>query len=361
MAIPKNLGLPVHGIERVTVLPYGLGSSFTKVAMFCWNRKRRAFTLVELLVVIAIIGILVGLLLPAIQAAREAARRTQCTNNLKQVALAIANYEAAHKVYPPCRVIFKPPGGTRTTVNGLLALILPFIEQTTVADRYDYGSGFDHADNQQVINLPIPVYQCPSTPGKDRKMPVFNRFAKGNETPAGFTSQVTDYLHPRVAMTNLGQSFGSGALSDDTIPSGSPQSRRPADVTDGLSNTLLMLESAGHPVNYILGRPNPTPPAYFGWEGEWPDGVGMFVATYTSDGLTPSYVHPSCGSYPTSTDGSATCLMNCNNNWAPYAFHPGGINVSLCDGSVRFLPESIDAVTFWSLCARDDGNAMSRY
>jgi prepilin-type N-terminal cleavage/methylation domain-containing protein/prepilin-type processing-associated H-X9-DG protein len=321
----------------------------------------RAFTLVELLVVIAIIGVLVALLLPAIQAAREAARRTECSNNLKQISLAIANYEGTYRVYPPCRIIFRPPGTTRTTVNGLLALILPFLEQANIANVYDYEKGFDHAVNQQAINLPIPVYQCPSTPGTDRAMPVYNRFAKGAETPPGFTSRVTDYMHPRVAMDHFGSSRGSGALSDDTIPSGAPQSRRCADVLDGLSNTILMLESAGHPTNYILRQPNPNPPAYFGWYGEWPDTVGPFIVPYTGNGTTPAFVHPSCGSYPTATDGSATCLMNCNNNQAPYAFHPGGINITLCDGSVRFVQESIAAETFWNLCVRDDGNPIGKY
>jgi len=165
-------------------------------------RSRRpawAFTLVELLVVIAIIGILIALLLPAVQAAREAARRMSCSNNLKQIALAVANYESGLKTYPPSRIIFRPPGSTRTTVNGMLTLILPYIEQTNLAEIYDYGKGFDHADNQQAVNMPIPVYQCPSVPG-DRTMPIYNRFARGAETPPGFTSQTTDYMHPRVVM-----------------------------------------------------------------------------------------------------------------------------------------------------------------
>jgi prepilin-type processing-associated H-X9-DG protein len=238
---------------------------------------------------------------------------------------------------------------------------LPFIEESGVAGIYDYEKGFDHADNQEAINLSIPVYQCPSVPGKDRKMPVYNRFARGSETPSGYTSMVTDYMHPRVAMDHHGTSRGSGALSDDFIPSGSAQTRRPADISDGLSNTILMLESAGHPINYILRRANPSPPAYFGWYGEWPDTVGPFMVPYTADGTTPSFVHPSCGGYPSVKDGSATCLMNCNNNQAPYGFHPGGINVNLCDGSVRFVAESVDADTFWNLLVRDDGNIVGKY
>ena len=315
-----------------------------------------AFTLVELLVVIAIIGILIALLLPAVQAAREAARRAQCSNNLKQIGLAMANYEASLGVYAPSRIIFTPPGGGRRAVNGLLTLILPFIEQTNLAEIYHYGVGFDHAINQPAVNMPISVYQCPSTPG-DRTMATYNRFAAGAETIPGHTVQATDYMHPRVIMDHDGNSFGVGVLEDSGV-SGTFKPIRPRDVLDGLSNTVFMLESAGHPVNYVLKRPHASPPAYFGWYGEWPDDVGMFVVPYTLDGTTPSYIHPSAGG---GTTARGTCLMNCNNNQAPYSFHPGGINVNLCDGSVRFLSETIEAKTFWSLCCRDDGNVLGQF
>ncbi len=321
------------------------------------TRPRHGFTLVELLVVIAIIGILIAMLLPAVQSAREAARRMSCTNNLKQIALAITNYEVALRTYPPSRIIFKPSGSSRTTVNGLLTLILPYVEQSNLAELYDYGKGFDHADNQRAVNMAIAVYQCPSVPG-DRIMPVYNRFAKGAETPSGFTTQATDYMHPRVIMDFDGESFGSGALADETIASGSARPKRPRDITDGLSNTVLMLESAGSPVNYILTRPNDNPPAYFGWYGEWPDTVGIFVVPYTADGATPSFIHPAAGG---GTTARGSCIMNCNNNQSPYSFHSGGINVAMCDGSVHFLAESMNPETFWSLCCRNDGNVVEGF
>lgn len=326
----------------------------------CRRYVASGFTLVELLVVVAIIGILMAILLPAVQAAREAARRMSCSNNLKQIGLAVDNFEGAHRRYPPSRIIFTEPTSGRKTVNGLLTLILPFIEETNIAEFYDYEKGFDHADNQSAVNMAIPVYQCPSVPGS-RVVPIYNRFAKGAESPPGYTAQATDYLHPRVAMDFAGKSFGSGALADETIKSGTSQRRHPKDITDGLSRTVLMLESAGHPINYIRGGANSSPPAYFGWYGEWPDTVGMFVVPYTPDGTTPSFVHPSCGSFPTVKDGSANCIMNCNNNQAPYSLHPGGINVVLCDGSVRFLSEDIEAQTFWGLCCRNDGNVLGDY
>jgi hypothetical protein len=309
-----------------------------------------------LLVVIAIIGILIALLLPAVQAARESARRMTCSNHLKQIGLAVLNYEVSFRVYPPSRIIFTAPGSTRKTINGMLTLILPYIEQSSLAQVYDYGKGFDHVSNQQVVNMPIQVYQCPSVPG-DRKMAIYNRYARGSETPPGFTAESTDYMHPRVTMTFDGVSFGIGALEDSAV-SGQAQARRPRDVTDGLSNTIIMLESAGHPINYILRSKNSSPPAYFGWYGEWPDEVGTFIVAYTGDGTTPCWIHPSAGGGKTAR---GSCLMNCNNNQAPYSFHPSGINAGLCDGSVRFLAESIDAKTFWGLCCCEDGTVLGQF
>ncbi len=311
--------------------------------------KRRltdAFTLVELLVVIAIIGILIALLLPAVQAAREAARRMSCSNNLKQIGLAVANYQTALTVYPPSRIIFVPPSTGRRTVNGLHTLILPFIEGNSLANLYDYDLGFDHADNQEAVNMQVSVFQCPSTPGA-RVMDAYNRFAfyQGlDPVLPGHTCQATDYMHPRVMWDSNGQNYGIGALEDGGV-GGVFHKVKPKDITDGLSNTVLMLESAGHPDNYVGNQVNDSPPADFGWYGEWADTVGTWIYTYSADGQTRN----------------GPCLMNCNNNQAAYSFHPGGINVNLCDGSVRFLAETIEASTFMNLCVRDDGNVLGEF
>ena len=305
--------------------------------------RLRAFTLIELLVVIAIISVLIALLLPAVQAARGAARKLSCSNNLRQIGIAVINYQDAWTVYPPSRMIFLPAGSDRRSVNGMLTLILPYLEENALCQAYNFELGFEHADNQEVINQPIPVYQCPATPG-DRKMATYNRFASHSGLDPyipGHTSQATDYMHPRVIMNSEGKLFGVGAL-EDGAKSGGAEMKRPVDITDGLSKTVMMVESAGHPTNYLLLRENPSPEEDFGWYGEWPDTIGTFIYTYSRDGSVRN----------------GPCNMNCSNNKAAYSFHPGGINVNLCDGSVRFVDQFIDARTFWSLCTRDDGNII---
>src|SRR3712207_3155676 len=139
--------------------------------------NRRAFTLVELLVVIAIIGVLVALLLPAVQSAREAARRMSCGNNMRQISLGIHNYHDTLNLLPPGRINITAPSG-EASVNGVLTLILPYLEQTNLENLYDYKKGFDHADNQPAVNTHVKIYVCPSSPGGFRKVKMVNIFGK---------------------------------------------------------------------------------------------------------------------------------------------------------------------------------------
>ncbi len=138
--------------------------------------RKRGFTLVELLVVIAIIGVLVALLLPAVQAAREAARRTQCKNNLKQIALALHNYEQSFKVFPPSSTsrfgagVWNYPGTGPTDPNlhlhSFASLLLPYLEQGSIADQIDYNVSALAPANRPIASQILPVYRCPSYSGK---------------------------------------------------------------------------------------------------------------------------------------------------------------------------------------------------
>ncbi len=128
--------------------------------------KKKGFTLVELLVVIAIIGVLVGLLLPAVQSAREAARRMSCSNNMKQLGLALLNYESAFKVLPPSRIALSNP----TFQQSWTMMILPHLEQGNNYNLYDKNLNWFHQNNLPVTTQQIATFKCPSTP-EPREIP----------------------------------------------------------------------------------------------------------------------------------------------------------------------------------------------
>ena len=168
---------------------------------------RRAFTLVELLVVIAIIGTLVGLLLPAVQTAREAGRRASCTNNLKQVGLAIANYEQAKKVYPSGR-------DTRDQLGVSWAFrLLPFLEQTQIHDAFVKTARVDDASNATAMRTPVSTFYCPS-----RRAPAADRnFDNNDQTPVVLAAAAGgDYAANAGTYYNYGATGGeAGSVAPD--------------------------------------------------------------------------------------------------------------------------------------------------
>jgi prepilin-type N-terminal cleavage/methylation domain-containing protein len=248
--------------------------------MMIRNPRRRstaAFTLVELLVVIAIIGVMVGLLLPAVQAAREAARRMQCKNNLKQIALAVHNYESANRVFPPSATI-RMVGAINTNASwSIHGRILPYIEQGTLADRVDLGTAWD--DQSAISGLKIPIYACPSDIHSDTQrdvspMPASPLFP----TTYGFNFGTWMVYDP---VTNR---MGDGAFG--------PNSRLGFNsFIDGTSNTLMVADVRarqyyGRNQAPVGGSAAPGPqlasvvakiPSGFAWcrpngHTEWPDG-----------------------------------------------------------------------------------------
>ncbi|MGV3485972.1 MAG: DUF1559 domain-containing protein [Planctomycetaceae bacterium] len=279
--------------------------------------SRRGFTLVELLVVIAIIGILIGLLLPGVQAAREAARRMQCANNVKQMGLALHNYHDVYQSLAPGWVdwngVYSAPEQYHSAhVN---VAMLPFLEDGNVQDQYDFNVAWDHANNQDMAGIMPPSYQCPSTPGA------------GEPGPNGF--QTSDYAYIRSASdwyTHLGTEHAMFEMN---------RFRKFRDVIDGLSNTILQYESAGRTQSYVLGRVTAAP-AW--WDASYRSWTGNFNANWfypAAFELDPD------GGEPAVTWFVGSTIINSHNWNAPYSFHEGGIHISLADGSVRFLTESI--------------------
>jgi prepilin-type N-terminal cleavage/methylation domain-containing protein len=296
----------------------------------CYNR-RVGFTLVELLVVIAIIGILIGMLLPAVQSVREAARRTACMNNIRQLGLALHNYEGAHKAFPPANV--QNPG------HNWASFTLDFIEQNNVSAIYNRDVNWSHASNQEAITTIIPLFICPSNPngrpfrrddlGSGKKAAVMDYAVISGVAPIVYTA---GYARP---VTNR-----SGALrSGEETPH--------AAIADGLSNTLMITEDVGRPVFHTangIGPANNTPGG-----GNLPVTNGRVRGAGWADPSNPIPVH---GFQPDGLSVPGPCAVNCTNNNEAFGFHPGTVIGLLCDGSVHSVEDGISLQQYSELITR---------
>jgi prepilin-type N-terminal cleavage/methylation domain-containing protein/prepilin-type processing-associated H-X9-DG protein len=322
--------------------------------------RHSAFTLVELLVVIAIIGVLVALLLPAIQAAREAARRSQCTNNLKQIGLGFHNYESANGGFPPRRWSRADQGYT-----GWGTFILPFMEEQAIYDRYNWKYDYYDPVNKDVVETKLPVFICPSV---DRDTPISSGgkattgSANADKSSTFTVNGWIDYLVPNgitVPTNGFGEQFphwdSSGnahqALLDSTANTalGNGDSRAPRrlkDITDGLSHTLLANETAGWPQHW-MGRTRVYPDASLGNRGSWAAWQSYVYWTTSADGTQTASSNPTGGDL-------ISCGINCENIHQIYGFHPGGAMILFCDGSVQFVSESLSGLAFAEIVACDD-------
>ncbi len=315
------------------------------------DRKSSGFTLVELLVVIAIIGILVALLLPAVQAAREAARRLQCVNNLRQMGVALQNYEGTYRSFPPAST---GPASTAAPTppyrHGWVAMTLPWIEQGSLKDSYDMNANWYDAKNSALIVIPLGVYHCPSADyGRiaTSKSPAF-----GVRTAAAWdyaSVNVTSYIPGYAGTANAERR--KGVMNDR-------EGCRIADVADGTSNTLMVSEDANRPQLWVKGRrrtdilaQTSNYPAGNVGPGETTGGVwaehqkAVSIGGASADG--------------TATSGGGPCAINCTNDWEIYAMHPGGTNGLLADGSVRFIGETIPITVLGAVCSRAGGEVAS--
>lgn len=304
---------------------------------------RNAFTLVELLVVIAIIGILVGLLLPAVQAAREAARRMSCGNNIKQINLALHNYESTHK---------KLPFGWNTHGTLWSAMILPYMEQTTLYDTLLFtesgpGNWDSGSANTKACETIVTAFKCPSMPLPDHmdyngivdRFPASYRGNAGSEVTSDDTSTLPVANTKSLEMLDLDGIFWACSKT------------RFGDITDGLSNTIFIGESHTDPDFskdgqgmdfWIIGSPQADPCACNGGTGgtEFTEAVGGTYPQINAQMRTPAV----SGQLMEIAFGS---------------YHTGGAMMGIGDGSVTFMAENMDLTVYRALGSRNKGEVVN--
>ncbi len=315
--------------------------------------RRNGFTLVELLVVIAIIGILIALLLPAVQAAREAARRMQCANNLKQLALAMHNYEGTHGVLPPTAFEFTATlRGNELSWN---CFILPFIEKMSIYEQFSFvpgqwnsgpkregGPDADGKYKSLVALNPIEAFFCPSATNRiaahgsstllnpERKTYNSHYFGvAGPKIPPGLPN-------PHGYVYKPGGSYGGyaqdGVLYNDSAVKFS-------EITDGLSNTFMLGEMAMHEDNSYGTTAN-----WYGGDGaNWVRGISFTGMSSSKNVVFGVNVMPSSAGFYDFND-------------LPFSsMHPGGAQFAKCDGSVSFVDEDMAMGVYWATCSRHRG------
>ena len=339
--------------------------------------KRRGFTLIELLVVIAIIAVLIALLLPAVQQAREAARRTQCRNNLKQLGLALHNYESNLETFPPNLV----PGGNfgYSAGNwGVLAFLSPYLDQSNVynsmnlnAPTYAATAPYAIADasNAKAASLIVPVFLCPS----DKATSLGDGYGVTSLGPANYCANMGSGINTY----NGAPANGSPYNADGVMFANSKI--RIADIIDGTSNTACMSES-------ILGEgPRSSPGAIPNDEKR----SYAYLSTYQSSLDDTSCASPSVWNvqdlrqflwysgeirntsyshYYTPNSKKWDCVTNAYAlgytaiGWkAARSRHVGGVNLLVCDGSVRFISDNISDVVWKGLSTRGGSEVLNGF
>ncbi|TWU26077.1 DUF1559 family PulG-like putative transporter [Bythopirellula polymerisocia] len=320
-----------------------------------FDQRSFGFTLVELLVVIAIIGVLVALLLPAIQAARESARRSQCTSQMKQIGLACLMYEGQKKELPPAYT----SGGVNVTndqaafySHNLITFLLPFIEQQNIADLYNFKQNWNEQRKKNPNGMtnfevsrsyPLSLMQCPSVGSREEDVVSdysVSAYISAAQT-TGFALQELEQRLNRLAPEDQWASILNNY--DPTRTYYKPV--RLAQISDGTSNSFMLFEIGGRPTVYnrshiVNGQTN-------SYGRFWANSENWFA-------LHGNYTDES-GNDKNNCDGQ---MINCTNLEEIYSFHPGGANFTYGDGSVHFISEDLDIVTFAALHSRAGGEVV---
>lgn len=324
------------------------------------DRRCRGFTLIELLVVIAVISILVSLLLPAVMQAREAARRMQCKNNLRQLGLALQNYESAHSVFPPGHIFGAP--SAYATAN---TMVLPFLDQANLQEEYDMNLPWS-AQSPTVATTVISTLICPSNTGPNPSDSEFlQALQQFQPLPVGTVGAVTTYIYCKGSSDTwcIHQVLPStirGMFIED-------QATRTADIRDGMSQTIAMGEGAtgsDWPVCHGAGCTTPfvkpdgsTWPAEQGWMFGQLNTTGFVSQGLLISGLYGCTQDPP-NKYPaTDTSLDIPSVFDCRSfrqggkhttsNFR--SNHRGGVNFLFGDGHVQFLSENINMTTYSAL------------
>ncbi len=330
-------------------------------------KKQSGFTLVELLVVIAIIGVMVGLLLPAVQAAREAARRMQCSNNLKQIGLALHNYESAFKVFPAQSSGPSQGENFNARRGSWFTASLAFFEQGTLQDSYKSDLHWHDPGNSAAVMTEVPTLRCPTVPGRPGfEWAVLVSYANSTTTTATtsprsfYYGATTDYTNVGGISTQLNAVLPPSQRLNDPLNCGVLKSTavRLSEVLDGLSNTILLVECAGRPDLFQNGRlvaDGATPKTW--------SGTSSVTRPFPTGGVWASHNKGFVidGSQP---DGNTAtrpgiCSVNCSNDNEVYSFHVGGAYTLLTDGSVRFITSSIPIEQLSALASRNGREVVS--
>ncbi|MBN2292029.1 MAG: DUF1559 domain-containing protein [Pirellulales bacterium] len=331
----RLLWLPVQIFECGRVVDTHSESPRSKV-----GQNPRGFTLVELLVVIAIIGILIALLLPAVQAAREAARRMQCSNNLKQIGLALQNYHSGHEVFP-YGVHDLGPKVTNVIGHSWWPRIFPFLEQDPMAE-YDYHENWiaTSPHNQGVVGDQVYNFmQCPSS--SLPRMSSFGNFSIQGPMYVGIAGAV-DHSTTKAAghQGSIGDvSAGGVLLYKDHVGI--------RDISDGTSNTMMVGEQS----DWCRDASGATMNCRSDCGHGFTTGARDLDWDQRTFNLT-TVRHPI-------NEKSSTALgvlANCGTNHPIQSSHPGGAQVLLADGSIQFLVDETDLQVLYNLANRNDGN-----